>query len=64
MQKTIEVVYEKGMFKPLQKVDLPEKTKLRLRIESKGLYELIEDLSEMFKEVKEDPLKILLENRR
>jgi predicted DNA-binding antitoxin AbrB/MazE fold protein len=64
MQKTIEVVYEKGMFKPLQKVDLPEKTKLRLRIESKGLYKLIEDLSEMFKEVKEDPLKILLENRR
>ena len=64
MQKTIEVVYEKGMFKPLQKVDLPEKTKLRLRIESKGLYELIEALSEMFKEVKEDPLKILLENRR
>ena len=64
MQKTIEVVYENGMFKPLQKVDLPEKTKLRLRIESKGLYELIEALSEMFKEVKEDPLKILLENRR
>jgi len=64
MQKAIEVVYEKGVFKPLQKVDLPEKTKLRMRVESEGLYELIEDLSEMFKDVKEDPLKILLENRR
>ncbi|MCK4475446.1 MAG: antitoxin family protein [Methanophagales archaeon] len=64
MQKAIEVVYEKGVFKPLQKVDLPEKTKLRMRIESEGLYELIEDLSKMFRDVKEDPLKILLANRK
>jgi len=64
MPKTIEVMYEKGVFKPLQRVDLPEKVKLRMRIESEGLYELIEDLSGMFKDVKEDPLKILLENRR
>ena len=64
MPKTIEVMYEKGVFKPLQRVDLPEKVKLRMRIESEGLYELIEDLSWMFRDVKEDPLKILLENRR
>ncbi len=64
MPKTIEVIYEKGVFKPLQRVDLPEKVKLRMRIESEGLYELIEDLSGMFRDVKEDPLKILLENRR
>ncbi|PXF57317.1 MAG: hypothetical protein C4B59_15400 [Candidatus Methanogaster sp.] len=64
MTKTIEVIYEKGVFKPLQRVDLPEKVKLRMRIESEGLYELIEDLSGMFRNVKEDPLKILLENRR
>ena len=64
MSKTIEVIYEKGVFKPLQRVDLPEKVKLRMRIESEGLYELIEDLSGMFRDVKEDPLKILLENRR
>ncbi len=57
-------MYEKGVFKPLQRVDLPEKVKLRMRIESEGLYELIEDLSGMFRDVKEDPLKILLENRR
>ena len=64
MPKTIEVMYEKGVFKPLQRVDLPEKVKLRMRIESEGLYELIEDLSGMFRDVKKDPLKILLENRR
>ena len=64
MSKTIEVIYEKGVFKPLQRVDLPEKVKLRMKIESEGLYELIEDLSGMFRNVKEDPLKILLENRR
>ena len=35
-----------------------------LRIESEGLYEVIEDLSGMFGAMKEDPLKTLLENRR
>lgn len=64
MTKTIEVIYEKGVFKPLQRVDLPENAKLRMRLESEGLYELIEDLSGMFRNVKEDPLKILLETRR
>ena len=64
MTKTIKVIYEKGVFKPLQRVDLHEKVKLRMRVESEGLYELIKDLSGMFRNVKEDPLKILLENRR
>ena len=36
MPKTIEVMYEKGAFKPLQRVDLPDKVKLRMRIESEG----------------------------
>jgi len=33
MQKTIEVVYEKGVFKPLEKVEIPEGAKRRIRIE-------------------------------
>jgi len=41
MPKTIEVIYEKGAFKPLQRVDLLDKVKLRRRIESEGLYGLI-----------------------
>ena len=32
MQKTIEVVYEKGVFKPLEKVEIPEGAKRRIRI--------------------------------
>ena len=33
MQKTIEVVYEKGVFKPLEKVELEEEERGRLKIE-------------------------------
>ena len=33
MEKTIEVVYEKGVFKPLEKVEIPEGAKRRIRIE-------------------------------
>jgi len=33
MQKTIEVVYEKGVLKPLEKVKIPEGVKRRIRIE-------------------------------
>lgn len=35
MLKIIEVVYENGVFKPLKKVDLKEKTKLEIRIHNK-----------------------------
>ena len=66
MTKVIEAIYEKGVFKPLQKVDLKEGEKVRLRIEKEpnGLIELIEKLSEKFKDVKEDPLEVLLEMRK
>ena len=32
MQKTIEVVYEDGVFKPLKKVEIPEGTKIPIKI--------------------------------
>ena len=67
MAKIIEAIYENGVFKPLQKVDLKDGEVVRLRIESvksKGLIEVIEKLSEKFKDVKEDLLEILLEMRR
>ena len=32
MQKTIEVVYEKGVFKPLEKVDLQEGERMRIEV--------------------------------
>lgn len=40
MPKIIEVIYENEVFKPLEKVDLPEKTRLRIKIEE------IDDLEE------------------
>lgn len=42
MPKVIEVIYEDGVFKPLEKVDLPEKTRLKIKIEN------INDLLEEF----------------
>ena len=33
MQETIEVVYEKGVFKPLEKVELVEGVRTRIKIE-------------------------------
>jgi predicted DNA-binding antitoxin AbrB/MazE fold protein len=35
MQKTIEVVYEKDMFKPLEKVELIEGEEIRIEIKEK-----------------------------
>ena len=67
MVKIIEAIYENGVFKPLQKVDLKEGEVVRLRIESvksKGLIEVIETLSEKFKDVENDSLEVLLEMRR
>uniref|UniRef100_A0A7C3UH77 Antitoxin n=1 Tax=Geoglobus ahangari TaxID=113653 RepID=A0A7C3UH77_9EURY len=37
MPKIIEAVYENGVFKPLQKVDLKEGEKVRLKIEKRML---------------------------
>jgi len=38
MPRVIEVIYENGMFKPLEKVDLPEGSRFKI---------LIEDFSEI-----------------
>jgi len=36
MPKIIEAIYENGVFKPLQKVDLKEGEKAKIVLESKG----------------------------
>jgi len=33
----VEAVYENGVFKPLKKIDIPEKARVRLRIEVFGM---------------------------
>jgi predicted DNA-binding antitoxin AbrB/MazE fold protein len=35
MQRTIAVIYEKGVFKPLEKVELKEGEKMEIRLEEK-----------------------------
>jgi len=42
MSKVIEVIYENGAFKPLEKVDLPDGVRVKIRIEN------IEDLLKEF----------------
>jgi len=41
MSRVIETVYEKGVLRPLEKLDLPEGIRVKLRIE--GIYGLLRD---------------------
>ncbi|AAB90159.1 conserved hypothetical protein [Archaeoglobus fulgidus DSM 4304] len=60
MPKIIEAVYENGVFKPLQKVDLKEGEKIRLRIEE-GIADVIKEFS---RKVDQDVLEEFLRERR
>ena len=40
MSKVVEAVYEKGSLRPLEKLDLPEGARVRIRIE--GIFGLLE----------------------
>jgi predicted DNA-binding antitoxin AbrB/MazE fold protein len=58
------------VFRPLEKVDLPESAKMRIRIEPvkpKGLLKLVEELEQKQKgegiEISEDPLEVLIRMR-
>lgn len=35
MQQTIEVVYEKGVFKPLEKVEMKEGERIKVKVEER-----------------------------
>ncbi len=57
-----------GVFKPLEKVDLPEKTKLRIRIEAvkpSGILDIAKEFRKRINldEIQDDPLQVLLEMR-
>ncbi|RLG79686.1 MAG: DUF104 domain-containing protein [Thermoprotei archaeon] len=41
MGRTVEAVYEKGVLRPLEKLNLPEGTRVRLRVE--GIFGLLKD---------------------
>jgi predicted DNA-binding antitoxin AbrB/MazE fold protein len=70
MAKEIAVIYERGVFKPLEKVDFQENAKMRIRIEPvkpKGMLKLVEELEQKQKEegieMHEDPLEVLIRMR-
>ena len=41
MSRIIEAVYEKGVLRPLEKLDLPDGIRVKLRIE--GIFSLLKD---------------------
>jgi predicted DNA-binding antitoxin AbrB/MazE fold protein len=52
MQKTIEVIYEKGVFKPLEKVKLKEGRKAKVPIEKERGIISSEDINEITDTIK------------
>ena len=64
MPKVIEVIYEDGVFKPLEKVDLREGERVRIRIDRRGIYDVIEKYQNYFEDIDEDLTEILLRERR
>lgn len=56
MPKVIEVIYENGVFKPLEKVVLKDKTKLKIAI-TEGRKDVVKLYKGIFGEVKVDELK-------
>ena len=63
MPKIIEAVYENGVFKPLQKVDLKEGERVKIRIE-KSLYDVVLRYRRHFEDVEEDLTSELIIERR
>ena len=60
MPKVIEVIYENGVFKPLEKVELKEGKKVRIEIKEN----IVERLKNYRIKVDRDILKEFIEERR
>ncbi|MDI9611099.1 MAG: antitoxin family protein [Archaeoglobales archaeon] len=63
MVKIIEAIYEDGVFKPLEKVELKDGEKVKLRLE-KGLFAVLQEYHELLEDVEEDLTKMLIEERK
>lgn len=57
----IKVVYEKGIFRPLEDIDLKDGTKAVVVVRPKGIADVLEKFS---RKVDKDVLKEFLEERR
>ncbi len=63
MPKVIEAIYEDGVFKPLEKVELTPGKRVRIRLH-KGLFAVVQEYQKFLEDVEEDLTKTLIEERR
>ncbi len=64
MLKVIEAVYEKGIFKPLEKVNMKEGEKLKIKIENMLLFDIVKKYRKYFEDIEEDLAAQLISERR
>ncbi len=64
MLKVIEAVYENGIFKPLEKVNMREGERLKIRIEKSLLFDIIKKYRGYFEDIEEDLTGQLSSERR
>lgn len=64
MLKVIEAVYENGIFKPLEKVNMRERERLKIRIEKSLLFDIIKKYRGYFEDIEEDLTGQLSSERR
>ena len=64
--RVIRARYEDCVLRPLEGLDLKEGESVRIVVlrGARGLSEVIEKISGEYRDVEEDPLKVLLEGRR
>ncbi len=66
MAKMVEAVYEKGVLKLLEEADLREGERVKVIImrSARGFNDAVKRLAKEYRDVREDPLRVLLEERR
>ncbi|MGB7532802.1 MAG: antitoxin family protein [Halobacteriota archaeon] len=64
MLKSIEAVYERGVLKPLEKVNMREGERLKIKIEKSLLFDIVKKYRGYFEDIDEDLSAQLISERR
>ena len=64
MLKSIEAVYERGVLKPLEKVNMREGERLKIKIEKSLLFDIVKKYRAYFEDIEEDLSAQLTSERR
>ena len=64
MLKSIEAVYERGVLKPLEKVNMREGERLKIKIEKSLLFDIVKKYRGYFEDIEEDLSAQLISERR